>query len=147
MMKQKFAGLVLLLSTFASGSALASANCTNPVGVWTNQLGSTLKIAGWNPQTGQLEGTYTSPSGTAGDAVALVGWTNSSSAGAGNNVLAIAFSVQWGSYGSITSWTGTCQKGSNGTASITTIWNLVRATSPYSWDHIITNTDTFTPVP
>lgn len=54
------------------------------------------------------------------------------------------FSVQWGNYGSMTAWTGTCDA-SGGVPAITTVWHLVRTGSQYSWDHMLTNSDVFVP--
>lgn len=137
---------VLLLSTLLATSAAYAAKptCDKLEGDWVNELGSTLSIKGVGPD-GKLSGTYTSPSGTSGNAAPMIGWTNSSPpASEGSNVKVVSFSVNWGSYGSVTSWSGACSvKG--GTPTINTIWNLVRSNSSFSWDHVLTNSDTFIP--
>ncbi|WP_409975459.1 MULTISPECIES: avidin/streptavidin family protein [Xanthomonas translucens group] len=125
--------------------AQAAPTCTNPVGAWENQLGSTLTITAVQP-SGQLSGTYVSPSGTTGSVYPLIGWFASPVAGstAPSKLPAITFSVQWGSYGSLTAWTGTCDA-SGGVPTITTVWHLARTASQYSWDHMLTNSDVFVP--
>ncbi|AVS60822.1 autotransporter [Paracidovorax avenae] len=141
----RYAACLALLGGCAS-MAQSTPTCTSPVGDWKNQLGSTLSITAVSP-SGQISGTYTSPSGTTGLAYPLTGWVNNPapSSPAPSNLPAFAFSVQWGSsYGSITSWTGTCDV-SGGVPTITTLWNLVRTGSQYSWDHILTNSDVFVP--
>ncbi|CAM3956585.1 avidin/streptavidin family protein [Paracidovorax anthurii] len=140
----RYAACLALLGGCAS-LAQATPTCTNPVGEWKNQLGSTLNITAVQT-TGQLSGTYASPSGTTGSAYTLIGWVNhpAPASPAASNLPAFAFSVQWGAYGSITSWTGTCDT-PGGVPTITTIWNLVRASSQFSWDHVLTNSDVFIP--
>ncbi len=144
-MKKKavvFLGSCLLTSMVQAHAAKPT--CEKLVGDWVNELGSTLTIKSVG-SNGELAGTYTSPSGTSGSAVAMIGWTNSGqSTTSGDNARVVSFSVNWGSYGSVTSWSGTCSSGS-GKPVISTIWNLVRSNSSYSWDHILTNADTFKP--
>lgn len=138
--------VVLILGTFLMASTVHAArpSCEKLEGEWKNELGSTLKISSVGAD-GKLSGTYTSPSGTSGSSAPMIGWTNSAlPARNDNNIKVVSFSVNWGSYGSVTSWSGACSlKG--GTPTISTIWNLVRSNSSYEWDHILTNTDTFTP--
>jgi hypothetical protein len=137
----------ILASLFAGLATAAGSSCSNFLGEWKNNnaLGSTLSISNVNQNTGALAGTYQSPSGTSGQKFALTGWTNSAAAQSGeDNASVIAFSVQWGSYGSITSWTGS-RKVEQGVPTIRTLWHLARPHSQFSWDHIITNNDVFTP--
>ena len=138
-------GLIMALIT-ASGYAQTDPTCQNMVGSWDNQLGSTLEITQIDNTSGRIVGTYRSPSGTSGQTFDLIGWVNSQPPSGGHNVPVISFSVQWGQYGSITAWTGYCEI-LNDVPTITTLWHLVRSNSDFSWDHIITNSDTFTPVP
>ncbi len=134
--------LVCLASAFASAS---QPDCSNLVGDWKNQLGSTLSIPGADFSTGKLTGTYTSPSGTSGQKYSLAGWVNQAApASAPNVVPVLAFSVQWGNYGSITSWTGYCEV-RNSVPTIVTVWNLAQPASKFRWDHILANSDLFTP--
>ena len=126
--------------------------CENMVGVWENQLDeqgeepSTLKFDTIDKDTGQLQGFYTSPSGTGGNAFKLIGWVNGKEKKKKNNVKVLAFSVHWGKFGSITSWTGFCEKQKSGMPIIRTVWHLVRPDTNWPWDHILTFTDTYTPV-
>jgi hypothetical protein len=135
------ASAILLFSQIA----FASPNCSNLVGDWANQLKSTLSITNINATTGLITATYTSPSGTGGQPFAAIGWVNAAPpASSMDNAPVISFSVQWGSYGSITSWTGYCSVIS-GVPTITTVWHLARANSQFNWDHILTNSDLFIP--
>jgi Avidin family len=117
-------------------------SCTNFVGFWTNQLGSTMAISKVDSTSGLVTGCYCSPSGTTGTWFPLTGWVNSLAPNPPqNNVVVISWTVRWGSYGSITSWSGTC--GSSGT--INAPWYLVRPNSSFAWDHRLADTDTFSP--
>lgn len=139
---------LIAFATFSFFSVQANASqptCNNMIGAWVNDQGSTLTIKSIDPSTSMIKGTYKSPSGTTGQAFNLTGWVNHSKpVKKANNFNTIAFSVQWGKYGSITSWTGYCLNKKN-TPTIKTIWNLVRSNSQFDWDHILTNSDTFIP--
>ena len=131
----------LLLSAFiAIHSYSYGQSISDLIGIWHNELGSTLKITSINPTTNQMTGTYTLSSG---NQFPILGWANNLPP-ANNHVLSLAFSVRFGSFGSITSWTGYLSK-KNGVWTISTIWNLTRPNSDQPWDHIITNCDVFTP--
>lgn len=137
--------LGLFMSALATQASATQPSCNNMVGEWINELGSTMNIVSIDSSTNMINGTYSSPSGTSGQMFPLVGWVNyMPAAPKGDNAHVISFSVQWGQYGSITSWTGICTSKDN-TPTIKTVWNLVRSNSQFSWDHIITNSDTFTP--
>lgn len=117
-------------------------------GTWHNELKSKLEIVDVNSSTGVITGTYTLSSS---QKFTLTGWVNDLPAANGkDHVIAVAFSVRFNSYGSITSWTGYLTKNSNltennnSTLNIHTIWNLVRPNSDQTWDHIVTNCDLFT---
>ena len=136
---------IIGLTMCASGAYAASPSCEKLNGVWVNELGSTLTINKVDSSNGSISGTYQSPSGTAGQKHPLVGWTNKlNPAPNKDNVTIVSFSVNWGKYGSVTSWSGTCSTNA-GTPTIKTVWNLVRSNSDFTWDHILTNSDTFTP--
>jgi len=136
--------IVLLLFLTMSMSCVAKPTCSNLIGDWTNELGSTLNIQSVGAG-GEILGTYTSPSGTGGTPVALTGWANSLLPIPGqDHVGVVSFSVSWGAYGSVTSWSGGCSV-KNAVPTIRTIWNLVRSNSSFDWDHILTGSDTFTP--
>lgn len=116
---------------------------TNLVGEWTNQLGSTLNIKTVDPNTGQITGTYKSPSGTGGNEFPLIGWVNYKPPIQGkDNAIVVSFSVRWGGIGSITTWAGYV-KIVNSVPIITAQWFLVRPNSDYGWDHILTGQDVF----
>jgi len=135
----------LLAALFNGLASAAGPTCSNFQGEWKNELGSTMSISNMNPTTGALAGTYQSPSGTSGQKFPLAGWTNKAAAQSGkDNVSVIAFSVQWGAYGSITSWTGSCKE-ERGVPTIRTLWHLASSNSQFAWDHITSNSDIFTP--
>ncbi|SCB03888.1 hypothetical secreted protein [Xanthomonas translucens pv. translucens DSM 18974] len=75
---RRYAACVALLGSVSL--AQAAPTCSNPVGEWQNQLGSTLRITAVQPSR-QLSGTYISPSGTTGSAYPLIGWFANSVAG------------------------------------------------------------------
>jgi hypothetical protein len=146
MKKQICIVTLLALSSIPFATMASTPTCADPKGIWGNELKSTLEISSINPDSGMIEGVYSSPSGTSGEKFKLIGWINNAQPKPGkDNVKVISFSVQWGQYGSVTSWSGYCSD-VKGTPKITTIWNLVRSNSDISWDHIITNSDTFTPI-
>jgi hypothetical protein len=116
---------------------------TNLVGEWTNQLGSKLNIKAVDPNTGQITGTYKSPSGTGGNEFPLIGWVNyKPPIQDKDNAIVVSFSVRWGGIGSITTWAGYV-KIVNSVPIITGQWFLVRPNSDYVWDHILTGQDVF----
>jgi hypothetical protein len=143
-MKQSL-GLIIGFTLFASGvHAATPPSCENLNGEWVNQLDSTLNIEKVDPATGSISGTYRSPSGTTGQKYPLVGWFNKSNQVQGkDNVTVVSFSVNWGTSGSVTSWSGTCTGSEKPTIKAT--WDLASTSSDFSWDHILTNSDTFTP--
>lgn len=140
--------IFVALSIFAvhvnAAKPAAKPTCKKMKGSWVNELGSVMKIKSISRKK-MIKGTYSSPSGTSGKGFKLIGWINDSVATSnGNNAQVISFSVQWGKYGSITSWTGYCLM-KNKIPTIKTIWNLVKSNSEFEWDHILTNSDTFVP--
>lgn len=133
-------------------SIVTNPSCQQLTGEWSNELGSTLHITNVDKKSGQISGTYTSPSGTSGNSVRMIGWMNAKSSAAKitkespilSRMVVVSFSVNWGDYGSVTSWSGVCST-KEGQSTIKTIWNLARTVDSYDWDHIITNSDTFVP--
>ena len=112
---------------------------------WINQLGSTMTITSVDPTTGQIAGTYKSPSGTSGATYPLIGWINSVPPVPGqDNVVVISFSVSWGTIGSVTAWNGYVRL-VGGQPTITGQWILSSANTTFSWNHLLTNQDTFVP--
>ncbi|WP_082064844.1 avidin/streptavidin family protein [Xanthomonas sp. MUS 060] len=143
----RYAACLALLTGCAS-LAHAAPTCTNPVGKWKNELGSTLIVSEFDAPSGKISGNYISPSGTTGATYPMVGWINNAPASKSNNRTVFTFSVRWGSYGSVTAWTGTCIDGTSyKPAVITTLWHLARGSSDYSWDHVLTNSDGFVALP
>lgn len=142
----------VVVGILVAGSAISlsrtTTDCNNLVGTWKNELNSTLTIESVDATTGAITGKYTSPSGTGGQDFPLVGWVNEAAASTTHphNVKVISFAVRWGSYGSITSWTGYCLT-ENSVPTLYMQWHLVRANSDFKWDHIITNHDRFQPTP
>ncbi len=146
--------LIFLLSgqVYAEPVKPSSPTCQQLKGEWINELGSKLNITSVDRKSGQLSGTYTSPSGTSGNSVAMIGWMNAKPSPAKttkesptlSRMVVVSFSVNWGEYGSVTSWSGVCGV-KEGVPTIKTIWNLARTVDSYDWDHIITNSDTFIP--
>jgi hypothetical protein len=136
-----YAGILAAIAW--SMTAGAAPTCANPVGDWTNELSSTLSIAAVDSQTGQLSGSYSSPSGTSGQKFAIVGWLNTATPVPGkDNATIIAFTVRWGPYGTITSWTGICNVRDN---LLYAQWLLGDANADFAWKHINTGLDTFMP--
>jgi hypothetical protein len=138
---------------FASHTGIAATpSCLNPVGDWQNQIKpkpSTLTISSVDWRTGAVSGSYLSPSGTAGQGVLLVGWVNKAASTPPPKkdvAVAIAFSVQWGAYETITSWTGYCHNDPDtGVPTIVTMWHLARPVTRYEWSHVLAGSDRFTP--
>jgi hypothetical protein len=140
--KSAIAAVIALLATTV---CQAKPTCQNPTGEWKNQLNSTLSITSYDAATGQLSGTYISPSGGGTSKFPLVGWLNVlAPQPSKHNVTIVSFSVRWGTFGSVTSWTGTCVDVS-GTARLTTLWQLGRSNSDFEWDHVLAGTDLFSP--
>ena len=118
--------------------------CENMTGEWLNPSGSVLVIENVN-KTGSIKGYYLSSVGTDGQRFPLIGWVNQKPYEAErDNTVAITFSVRWGEYGSITSWTGYC-KNINDIPTIQTSWHLVRPVTDESYEHILTGGYPFTP--
>lgn len=152
-----YASLVLGCATLAPGGASA-ADCTSPTGSWSNQLGSKLVITGI--ANGLMSGKYQTATG-AGGWFPLTGWLNQQAPDPPKDHVqsVVSFTVRWGDVGSITAWAGTCELRKLGAnrerctvadavcvPTITTLWHLVRPNSEFEWDHVLTNTDVFTPV-
>lgn len=142
-MKSLFVMISLLILPL--GASAETANCKDIRGKWVNQIKSTLTISSIS-KDGKISGTYSSPSGTDGGTVPLIGWTNEAEQIQShlNSVRIVSFSAKLGKEGSVASWSGECSI-KNGKPTISTIWNLVRANSKFEWDHISTNSDIFIP--
>jgi hypothetical protein len=142
-------GGVLLLHTAwpRSVAAQSAPTCKNFVGWWQNTLGSTMRISkveASGPLVGLVQGCYCSPSGTQSDWYPLSGWMNALPAQSGqDNVVAVSWTVRWGTIGSITIWSGYCRSG--GSVVLSAPWYLVSPNSKYTWNHRNADTDTFSP--
>ena len=125
-----------------------TATCDNPVGAWRNHLTrpSTLTIKSADTNSGRISGTYSSPLGTGGQDYPLVGWMNRAVAVTGKDgAVILSFSVRWGSYGSVTSWTGVCRT-TNNQSVLSAMWFLGRSVTDFEWDHVLSGQDIFDPV-
>ena len=129
--------------------------CDDIVGIWHNDLCSSLIIEYLNSSTGEIKGKYVSPSGGGSYSFPLIGWVNDANVNSSdpckdckdNNAKVISFTVRWGAIGSITGWVGTCSNTASEVPQIKTMWNLARPNSQFDWDHIINGSDTFYPGP
>ena len=136
--------LICCLNTYIQGQAQSPPSTDaldvskEVIGTWVNQIGSTFTVDSVNLHTGQIYGFYVSPSGTKGNQYPITGWVNYLPPNGKDNGISISFTVRWGNYGSVTSWTGLYKKGT-----ITTLWHLVRSNADYSWSHIFTGSDIF----
>ena len=130
------------LPASSASKQIAKATCTNPIGQWKNQMGSTLNLKTVDTTTGALSGEYQTATGASG-AFPLTGWVNELPADANHdNARIISFVVRWNGLGSITAWTGTCR----GTDQLNTVWQLGRANSGFEWDHVLSGADQFVPI-
>lgn len=132
-------------------SPQSSAVCTpeNLVGVWKNDIDSVMRIkkieALKNTPDGLIfSGSYVSPSGTDSQQNQMFGTANYSKPKADkkDNALVLTFNVNWGKFGSVTAWTGTCRI-KDGKPFINTVWNLARPNTDYHWDHVFTGYNYF----
>ena len=128
--------------------------CTQPVGRWKNERGSVLDIRNYDAATGAISGQYISNSGTT-DSHPIVGWINSEPVGSsdsckgckGDHAEVITFAVHWGSFGSVSAWTGTCAVNSHsGREQISALWHTARPNSEFEWQHILTGADRLDPI-
>jgi hypothetical protein len=138
-------GLVLL-NVCASIEAKPP-TCTHPVGRWKNERGSVLEIRNYDAATGATSGQYISNSGTT-DSNPMVGWINSAPAETkGDHAEVMTFVVRWGTFGSVSAWTGTCAVNSHsGLEQISALWHTARPNSEFEWQHILTGADRLDPI-
>lgn len=135
--------ILIGLFTFSSFAHAEKPTCEKLEGEWLSDSKSTLTISSVNAE-GQLKGTYT-PYQFAEKPAPLIGWTNHSPLKKDkDNVKIVSFTVNWLKHGSVTSWSGTCSS-DKGIPVIKAIANLARSNSSYTWDHIITDSNRYTP--
>jgi hypothetical protein len=119
------------------------------IGIWHNEQQSTVSITAISPG-GQITGTYISQPGTPGQVFLLFGWVKPVADGTkGPHIIPVLLRVQGGAYGTITVWSGYLSKGKDGSLSITTIWDVVRAYADpdSSPDNCTVNSAVFKPGP
>lgn len=121
----------------SAGEATPGASTFNPVGIWYNELGSTMTIETFDGAN--FSGVYASAVGQNGSANGVLAGTIN-----GN---AIGFTVNWQSAAtSVTSWNGVILADGN-TPIFYTLWHL--ASSPASigeaWESILAGADIFFP--
>ena len=130
--------IVIVLLNWWVFNLIQGQDLNSLLGSWENELGSVLVIDSIDHNS-QIIGVYKSSTGVDGKIFSLKGWINQD---AGTGRLAIAFSVRWEGYGSITSWTGYTDEDERGVY-IKTLWHLIRPQSELPWERIITNASTF----
>jgi hypothetical protein len=104
---------------------------------WTNQYGSTLSVTSYNPNNGQISGTYTNQAAGScdmGKPQLVDGWFV-----LGNNGQAISFTVNFLGCSSSTVWTGQL----NSDAGFQGMW-LLSLAAPVAWNGVNAGADTFT---
>lgn len=118
----------------------ASASFANFNGRWTNELGSTMQLTVLN--VGSVTGKYKTAVGspTANEEFELVGFASGD---------LLTFTVNFGRYGSLTSWAGQLTEDANGSAIIKTMWllteNVPDAQEPTKmWGSILAGANNFT---
>ncbi|MGZ5934662.1 MAG: avidin/streptavidin family protein [Rhizomicrobium sp.] len=133
------AATVVLFAAGTFSPALAAGKAFAAGSTWHNELGSTLTITTYNPNSGLFAGTYVtavaSPGCQAvGKPLPVTGWLNTPSN-------AMTFAVNWTPTGcnSVTSWSGRFNP-SNG--QIPTIWTL---TGSAGWSNMNIGMDLFVP--
>jgi hypothetical protein len=104
-----------------------------------------LTITAVDAQTGQISGTYQSPSGTSGQKFPLTGWlTKAPPVANKDNAVVISFAVNWGSYHTVTSWSGICRT-TGGIDTLVALWHLADPVAGYEWSHVLSGQDIFSP--
>ncbi len=136
--------LIFAVLFFWNVAGVAQEDCFEALkGKWKNPNNSILSIEQIDCETGQIEGAFISGLGTEGNTYRLVGFANTAPAKEGqHHVIVLSFSVQWGKYGSITSWTGYLEE-EDGKEQIRTLFHLVRPNTDFKFEHIISNADLF----
>lgn len=128
----------LLLLQLNLNIAIAQ-DCNDLKGEWVNELGSVLVINDISDDH-QIIGEYRSSTGVDGEVFPLLGWVNNTE----GQVVSIAFSVRWEGYGSITSWTGSCDSDEEGPR-MKVLWHLARPDQEFEWERVIVNSSVFRP--
>lgn len=134
------------LSVAQQAEVDVSAEVKNLHGLWVSGRGSTLEVEEIDEKTGELRGWFRSSTGTDDDAkaVPVVGYVNFTERfpNAPSYGLPISFSVNWGPYGSISTWSGLVLKKDSKTT-IETQWLHTRGSTQFDWDHTLAGNDVF----
>ncbi|MDP5280340.1 avidin/streptavidin family protein [Sphingomonas sp. DG1-23] len=137
----------MIVGASVAQPAWSAGSCSNILGKWTNELQSIMTITSVDAATGRIDGTYSSPSGTAGETFNLIGWLNTTAPDPKKDVVPVlTFSVRWTPYGSATAWTGTCREIAGKTV-IKTVWHLARPKADFPFEHVLVGADVFTAAP
>lgn len=152
--KLSWLGLAIFVSSLVIVSNSLVAQQTRPdpdavtaklKGEWVSGRDSVLEIEAVNAETGELTAWFRSSTGTDGKSYAVVGVVNFAEEfpGAESYGHPISFTVSWGPFGSISSWSGLV-KTDDSRATIDTQWLHVRGSTQFDWDHTLTGSDVFT---
>ena len=147
-MSKRFGLLKIILLgcslSFINSAYSVETSCKHLKGKWVNELGSTLIISKIK-ENGRISGRFISPLKAGAEEFLVLGWANDLPPPEGlHHFTAITFAVNWGAYGSLSSWSGGCAV-KEGVATMSMIWNLVLANAQFEWDHMLSNSDSFTP--
>ncbi len=137
---RKLFALALLVSVSAESY---SASCTNVVGAWQNDVGSTMLVD--KNEKGIISGTFQLSPNIDQFKYTMVGVLNSKPKNnEASNVPAVSFSVHWGFLGSIGNWVGVC-RGDKSLSKLELIGHQVVPNAKQANEHIYTHQDTFHP--
>ena len=131
----KFVVIIVIFTMSVVG--MRAQHCDSLVGHWMNQDSSIMMVD--SDHAGKLLGHYQSNASNDADLFPLDGFVNRALV-----IPTLSFAVSWGTYGSITSWTGYCKTDEKGPY-IKTMWHLVRPYAEEDWERFVTNTSTFRP--
>jgi hypothetical protein len=120
---------IALYSFLLITAAAYGQNTKNLIGEWHNELQATLTIIAITP-SGQITGTYSAKPETDAKIFQLIGWVNPAAPRSERNcVVPVLFLVQLTPHGSSIMWAGYLSKTADGSFTINTIWNMVRASA------------------
>lgn len=135
---------LLLVILVAATPAAAAPDCGDLQGRWKSELGSTLVVKKLN-KDGYLSGYFVSPVENGAEQFKAFGWVNKTSATSSLHYMpAVTFSVSWGEYGSVSSWSGGCIV-KDDIPTLVMMMHLSLVNAQYQWDHLISNSDRFVP--
>ena len=135
-MKHIFLSFIILIITHH----LNAQNCDDISGHWVNQGGSLLSIDSVDV-TGMIFGSYASSTAVDGQIFRLTGWYNNAVEDIDPT---LGFTVNWDTFGSVTSWTGYCKESEVGPV-IVTMWHYVNSNTSFEWQRVVANKSVFKP--